>query len=135
MNFEQEYNEVISQYVHVLDRITPGQPREVRMGILDELIGEYVEQTGQTPPANLLERMTDMVLHEELSDPHPDKMTRNEYPIMSQQQYEKRTRGLTRQRNKSGVAIREVSIDQAMHVATNGRDYLPPKRSFANPYL
>lgn len=38
----------------------------------------------------LMDRLTDAVLYEELTDTHPDKMTRDEYPIMSDYQEERR---------------------------------------------
>ncbi|GAA0373098.1 hypothetical protein GCM10008933_00080 [Paenibacillus motobuensis] len=38
----------------------------------------------------LLDRLTDALLHEELTDERPDKMTLEEYPIMSEHQEERR---------------------------------------------
>jgi hypothetical protein len=43
-----------------------------------------------SPDTALLERLADAILYEELTDTHPDKMTREEYPIMSMTQESRR---------------------------------------------
>jgi hypothetical protein len=63
----------------------------------------------------LIDRLTDVILDEELTDMHPDKMTRNEYPIMSERQE------FTRRE-------REYSIDLAESYDTDGINHAKPSR-------
>lgn len=66
--------------------------RQVRMQEVDALIHRYVEMTGSKPSPAKLQKLTDYILWEELSDPHPDKVTREAYPILSEGQLQLRYR-------------------------------------------
>ena len=132
-NFAGDYKKVMNEYITLLERSLLSNPREVRIHLVQELTDAYVEQVGKRPDVKHLERLSNVILHEELSDPHPDKMTREEYPIMSERQYAKRTTGHTRRRNKAGVVTYEAPLDYASNVGTDGIDYTPHTRSFFNP--
>lgn len=54
-----------------------------RIESADSLIEDYIEQHGKRPPASVLSRLATYVLLDTLTDSHPDKMSREEYPIMS----------------------------------------------------
>lgn len=58
-------------------------PVKDRITNADELIEQYVEQHGQRPPNAILSRLATYILLDTLTDSHPDKMAREEYPIMS----------------------------------------------------
>lgn len=105
-------------------------PRDERLQKIDELF----EESDRMPSAEMLDQLADAILHEELSDKHVDKMSRYEYPIMSARQLGRRKEGKERHRNRLGTVIREVPISHARNVATNGRDYTRPVRSFHNPF-
>jgi hypothetical protein len=62
-----------------------------------------------------LERLADYILREELTDPHPDKITRTEYPFMSTWQLDLR-------RDK------EYGEGLAENHGADGRNYNEPKR-------
>jgi hypothetical protein len=64
--------------------------RSLRMLIIENLTDCYVAATGERPEGAELERLTNAILHEELTDMHPDKITRNEYPFMSEWQFDGR---------------------------------------------
>ncbi|WP_232673915.1 hypothetical protein [Bacillus velezensis] len=64
--------------------------RRERIEAITALADAYYDSTGEQPELSALERMANLVLHEELSDAHPDKVTREEYPIMSETQFEER---------------------------------------------
>lgn len=49
----------------------------------NSIVEQYVEINGKRPPASVLSRLATYVLLDTLSDNHPDKMSREEYPIMS----------------------------------------------------
>jgi hypothetical protein len=133
-NFAGNYKRVLDEYTAVMERTARSNPREVRMHLIEKMTDAYIEQTGKRPDGPFLERLTNVVLHEELSDPRPDKMTLEEYPIMSERQYEKRTTGKTRQKNKAGVTITEAPLEHGVNVATDGADYTPHTRSFHNKW-
>jgi len=69
----------------------------------------------------LIDRLTDAVLDEELTDPHPDKVTRDEYPFMSDWQLELR-------RDK------ETGLKAVEETGTDGRDYRKPSRRRRSRY-
>lgn len=131
-NFEGNYKQVIAEYTKLLEGSAKYNPRDFRMYIIEKMTDAYIEHTGKRPDEDILARLTDVILHEELSDPRPDKMTIEEYPIMSDRMYKVRTQGLERRRNKAGVTVQEVPLTHAKYVATDGRDYYAPIRRFGN---
>src|SRR5690606_23162198 len=64
---------------------------EERCARVEALTEAYFEHTGGYWPDRyrVLDRLATLILHKELSDRHPDKMTREEYPIMSDRQEER----------------------------------------------
>ncbi|QHZ58610.1 hypothetical protein M655_024890 [Brevibacillus sp. NSP2.1] len=95
--------------------------RTERARAIEALIDEYVESIGQRPDAAELERLANAVLHEELTNRHPDKVTREEYPIMSETQ-------LTRRQNAS------APLHAAHYEGTDGRNYRMPTRRRRSDY-
>lgn len=89
--------------------------RTERMAAVQELIDAYIDSVGKRPDGAELERLTDYILREELTDPHPDKVTRNEYPFMSDWQLDLRR-------------DREYSLDLAENHGIDGKDYRQPTR-------
>ncbi|ARO65497.1 Uncharacterized protein B5E39_3162 [Bacillus cereus] len=69
----------------------------------------------ERPEPKQLERLADLLLFEDLSNTHPDKMTREEYPIMSDHQLSRRHSG-------------EVSMKVAEEYGVDRRNYKPPIR-------
>jgi hypothetical protein len=65
-------------------------PREVRLGKIEVLTEGYYAKAGEMPDVVALERMADLCLHEELYNPSLTKMQDEEYPIMSERQYDRR---------------------------------------------
>jgi hypothetical protein len=131
-NFAGNYKRILEDYTGVLERSAGSNPREVRMFLIDKMIDAYIEHTGKRPDGDALEKLTNVILHEELTDPRPDKMTIEEYPIMSERMYKVRTQGAERKKNKAGVVNYEVPLDRGENVATDGVDYTPHTRSFNN---
>lgn len=58
-------------------------PPNKRIESADSIVEHYVEANGKRPPNSVLSRLATYILLDILSDSHPDKMTREEYPIMS----------------------------------------------------
>ncbi|NOU98467.1 hypothetical protein [Paenibacillus planticolens] len=86
--------------------------RNERITAINELTDSY-DRTDMDPTQ--LERLSDYVLREELTDRHPDKITRNEYPFMSTWQLDIRHE-------------REYSLDLAENHGTDGANYNVPAR-------
>ncbi|MBY0023770.1 hypothetical protein J2W97_000847 [Paenibacillus jamilae] len=89
--------------------------RTERMIAIQALIDAYVNSIGEVPEAAELERLTDYILREELTDTHPDKMTRTEYPIMSKYQEDRR-----RENEYEDVLAESYDV--------NGVNYAKPER-------
>jgi predicted DNA-binding protein YlxM (UPF0122 family) len=89
--------------------------RELRFGLLERLTEWYYEKTGEMPDGIALERMSDLCLYEELSDTHPDKVTRTEYPFFSETQFEERRKS-------------EASFKLSEEQGVDGRNHKPPVR-------
>ncbi|PFS79595.1 hypothetical protein COK49_13795 [Bacillus cereus] len=89
--------------------------RDICAKEIKSLTDAYVASIGQRPEPKQLERLADLLLYEELHDTHPDKMAREEYPIMSDHQLSRRHSG-------------EVSMKVAEEYGVDRRCYKPPVR-------
>lgn len=58
-------------------------PPNKRIESADAIVEQYVKANGKRPPASVLSRLATYILLDTLTDSHPDKMSREEYPIMS----------------------------------------------------
>jgi hypothetical protein len=85
------------------------------LGKIEQLTEEYFARTGEWPDAIALERLANLCLYEELTDSHPDKVTRTEYPFFSEHQFEERYKA-------------EASFKLAEEHGVDGRDHKPPLR-------
>jgi hypothetical protein len=80
-------------FIDEVDRLTARDlPVQVRLKVVDDLIEAYFTQTGEIPDSNQLTRLADYLLKDELTDRHPDKVTRTEFPILSGDQQRLRGR-------------------------------------------
>jgi hypothetical protein len=113
-DYKSEFESAVTSLIEL--RI---EDRNERMIAIQTLINEYITAIGETPAYRQLERLTDDILYEELTDTDPDKMTNNEYPIMSERQEERRHNN-------------ETSLCEAEHVGTDGRNYRKPVRRKRN---
>lgn len=91
------------------------EDRQDRGRAIEALTDAYIDSVGERPVPEQLDRLADYLLREELTDDHPDKMTRNEYPIMSRVQEERRR-------------DREYSLGLAEHYDEDGRNRTKPVR-------
>lgn len=73
-----------------------------------------------------LDEVAFLLLYEEMTDSHPDKMTNTEYPFYSDTQLARRKHGT--HRKNDGRGMKEVPLWCADNVATDGKDYSYPKR-------
>ncbi|APP15635.1 hypothetical protein ABH16_04795 [Bacillus altitudinis] len=112
---KEELHEAITD---IYERTKAGAiEREERIGEIEALLATY----DGTPPANALERLSDLILYEELSDTRRNKMTAEEYPIMSERMEKTRRSG-------------ESSDKMAEEYDTSGTNRAIPKRRPRSPY-
>lgn len=89
--------------------------RRARFDEVEALTERYFAANDEMPPAPLLDRLATLCLREEYIDPHPDKMTREEYPILTETQRDEREKT-------------EISDTWAEEVGIDGVDYRPKTR-------
>jgi hypothetical protein len=65
-------------------------PREVRIVKISTLIEDYFGKTGEMPDGITLDRMSDLILYEELTDSNEHKISQTEYPFLSERQFDRR---------------------------------------------
>jgi hypothetical protein len=65
-------------------------PRQLRLVKIEQLTEDYYAKAGEWPDSVALERMADLILFEDLNNPSLTKMHDEEYPIMSERQYDRR---------------------------------------------
>jgi hypothetical protein len=120
----------LRECVDLLEELAPTTTRKRRMAEVERLTDEYIESTGRVPDGALLERMTNVILHEELTDNDEHKMSRNEYPILSDSMYERRVEGKhqSSSKRKDKLIFREVPLSHARNIGTDGNNYNTPSR-------
>lgn len=112
---KEELHEAITD---IYERTKAGAlEREARIVEISALLAAF----DGTPPANALERISDLILYEELSDTRRNKMTAEEYPIMSERMEKTRRSG-------------ESSDKMAEEYDTTGTNRAIPKRRTRSPY-
>ncbi|UNL92782.1 hypothetical protein CPY53_04065 [Paenibacillus polymyxa] len=89
--------------------------RNERMAAVSALIEDYVMRYGEYPDTIQLERLTDYILREELTNTDRMKARNDEYPFLSERQFERRRE-------------REVPLEVAEEYGADGRNYRVPKR-------
>ncbi|WP_181349408.1 HNH endonuclease [Thalassobacillus sp. CUG 92003] len=92
------------------------EPPESRGFLSHEMCEQYYDDHGDYPADYFLEKMADALLHETLSNSSPGKMKREEYPILSESQLNRRKNGGNK-RNESKryeVPFHKEEIDKLL---------------------
>lgn len=108
------------RFDYAVRRITKNKTQCLRDRITDAvaLTEEFIADNGEFPDGESLDRLADFILADDFSDSHPDKITREEYPVLSPPQIYRR--------NVAAIALSDVpSLDT---LATDLRNYRYPKR-------
>jgi len=100
-----------------------------RHDCIEQLIDEYFEETGKVPDGVALERLANLLLHEELTDTNRMKSRDNEYPIISDTQIARRQEG---KHVRSLAVTGEVPLGAAETYSSEGRNYGQPTRRTRN---
>lgn len=81
---QRYHDEVTELFDEYFKRTTSGRPSvEYRNEKSGDMIERYFREFETRPPDSVVSRLATYILLDTLSDPHPDKMSREEYPIMS----------------------------------------------------
>lgn len=104
-DYKTEFHEAVTELVarDIADR-------NERMADIRTITDSYVKLTGEQPDASEIERLTDYILREELTDRNPHKVAHAEYPFMSDWQL-----GLRRDREVSPWLAEYVGADGINH--------------------
>lgn len=110
--FESAVNEIINECI---------EDRAERMHAIQTLTDEYILVTGERPDPAQLERLTDYILREELTDKTKNKAKTEEYPFFSSWQLQVRHN-------------EERSIKHVEEYGADGRNYKTPHKRRRNTY-
>jgi hypothetical protein len=134
----EDYKSELHKKINALQSATKkGEiQRELRLVMIEQLTEEYFAKTGELPDAKALQRLEDLCIYEELTDSRPDKMTLEEYPIMSDYQLARRQHGMHRKKAKEDdLPVRmEVPLSWAANYGADGKNYSYPYRRERDDY-
>lgn len=134
----------LRECVEVLESMASMSSRQRRITEVERITDEYILGSARPIDAALLERMANVILHEELTDNDKDKMSKiitadmtedqvkqYSYPIMSDSMYARRTEGKHKGgKRKDGLVYREVPLSKAINRGADGKDYNAPTRNY-----
>jgi hypothetical protein len=106
-------------------------PRELRLVKIEALTESYFLLTGEWPDAIALERLADLALFEDLNNPSLTKMQDEEYPIMSERQFDRRQSAeiATGKRMDNNAADGQKHITPTRRTRTDYENLLLDKRA------
>ena len=97
-------NSVNERYVNKIEELIKyNVDLEFKRNKINELNEEYFAETGDVLPHNLVYKLTDWFLSDTLKSKDVDKVTKNQYPILSKYQIKRR--------NKKQVAVINEKLD------------------------
>lgn len=106
--------------------------RRHRMDFAESLAERYFAEYGKMPDGKILDRLTSLILLDDSSEKASNKTRVEEYPVLTENQYRRRTEGRHMGRLTSDGKLkplqREVPFTLAATVATDGRNYAYPTR-------
>lgn len=101
----------------------PTTPQE-RVSKADKLCEDYYVQVGAKPSSGALSRLAWYVIFDDMTDSHPDKVSRTEYPIMSGWQKELRNERFVKieklTQGKEDAGIVRIPLDLSLQEALGG---------------
>lgn len=105
---------------------------EHRKKFVEDVTERHFAKYGKMPGHTILERLASLLLREDSSDNASNKVRKEEYPVLTENQYRRRTEGRHRGRLSSDGKLqplhREVPFSLAATVASDGRNYAYPTR-------
>lgn len=103
-----------------------------RIAFVTDITERYFAENGEMPAHGVLERLGTLLMQEDSSDNKSNKTRTEEFPVLSDNQYRRRTEGRHKGRlsadGKLQPLTREVPFSLATTVATDGKNYAYPTR-------
>jgi hypothetical protein len=99
-------NNIVAKYEEiVLNKIQqkPLPTIDERFKVIEEINEQYFQETEDNLPSYLLTKLANWILAEELTDRHADKVTREDFPVLSDKQ--------ARLRKRREKTVKDSSID------------------------
>jgi len=99
-------NNIVTKYEEiVLNKIQqkPLPTIDERFKVIEEINEQYFQETEDNLPSYLLTKLANWILAEELTDQHADKVTREDFPVLSDKQ--------ARLRKRREKTVKDSSID------------------------
>lgn len=126
--FEGDYKAQLLEIIEEIKRPLTGIPIEQRKEVVEMLTDTYIEQTGERPDSAALYTLGGVLLYDYMEgDTRKTKMQDEEYPIMTDRQYDARTKG-KRSGGRNGFV--EVSLEAASNVGTDDINHSLPIRRY-----
>lgn len=110
--FTDKHREQSHEYVDLLFKLAKMDKSEAgdRIYRVEAMTEAYFEKFDKHLGSDVLSRLASLILYDELTDPHPDKMTLGEYPIMSDSQHDER-----KKKEFSEQLMQDTSTDYVDH--------------------
>lgn len=110
--FTDDHREQSHEYVSLLFALAKmgGSIAQDRIYRVEAMTEAYFKMYGKHLGSAVLNRLASLVLYDELTNPHPDKMTLEEYPIMSDSQHDEREK-----KEFSEHLLQDFSVDYVDH--------------------
>lgn len=91
-NAKDHFEKEVTNLLALID--TEGEPPtiETRIQIIVAITDAYIDQTGKIPEGVQIQRLGNWLLLEDLTNNHPDKVTREDYPVLTKRQLRTRYR-------------------------------------------
>lgn len=99
------------------------EPVEDRKKFAEDIINESLKVTGEIPSPSVLSRLGDLILYDYVEgDTRSNKMRVEEYPIMSDAQYRRRTKGDGQDLYTRDYSYVEAPIEDASIMASSDEE-------------
>jgi hypothetical protein len=104
-NFKDKFRIEVEKMV--ADKKLLDIPVQMKNELVEKLTNDYVSQTGQIPPSRQLDLLGTWILRD--AENRPDKVTQDEYPVLSEEQLK------LRQRRELSADYLDSTSDSAKH--------------------
>lgn len=93
-DYKTDFNDQVADF---REQVREGSysEREGRMTAVEAMVDQYIAAHGERPDSKQLERLSNALLHEELTDRNPHKILHTENPILSNYQFDRRHQDAT----------------------------------------
>lgn len=126
--FDDDYKTQLDELIKDNTANLRSKPLDTRIKAIETLIDAYIEQTEYVPSSTALYNLSSIILYDYMEgDTRPDKITLEEYPIMTQRQYDFRTRA---KRSGGEKGRMEIPLEVASYVGTDGNSHTLPIRRY-----